>query len=440
MQRAQINSADSTEFSLKKTKGKGHGNFKEDKQPINETTESFRNFIRRYRNSPATKRTYTDWFRRSVEYSNLPEIRAKIGVNVGDNTDLLLFDDTRKIQNHIKYFIDYEYEVKHLTPKTVQGHYNAVKHFYESNEVTLNWNIMKDYVGSTSNVSANLDMPYTYEEIHKMLDKCDERKRVIVYLLCSSGMRRGAIPELKVGDLKYIEEYGIYETTVYKGFKEEYITYYSSECANAIRSYLDFRKRKGEQISPDSYLVRKQFDTRTGVGIVKLSDANDPPEKTKMTVKQVEAALYQLIYDSGIRLDADKKTRHGDRHRNMAAHAFRKFFENKCLEGGIDPFYVSVLMGHKAGIGVEKHYYRPGSIEGKYSLLQLYAEKAMPLLTISSEERARQQMKESMEEKMKQETERWTKAFEDFKREEGAKFKQTVDELYKRLGLPPSPT
>ena len=54
----------------------------------------------------------------------------------------------------------------------------------------------------------------------------------------------------------------------------------------------------------------------------------------------------------------------GDRHKNMVAHSFRKFFQNKCLEAGLDPFYVSVLMGHKAGIGVERHYYRPDSITG----------------------------------------------------------------------------
>jgi len=99
--------------------------------------------------------------------------------------------------------------------------------------------------------------------------------------------------------------------------------------------------------------------------------------------------IYRLIYESGIRSYDEKKARLGDRHRNIGSHSFRKFFENKCLESGIDPFYVSVLMGHKSGIGVEKHYYRPTSINGEYSLLELYIKKAMPLLTISNEERMR---------------------------------------------------
>jgi hypothetical protein len=39
--------------------GKGKGRIDFDIQPIDETTESFRNFVRRYRNSPATQKSYT---------------------------------------------------------------------------------------------------------------------------------------------------------------------------------------------------------------------------------------------------------------------------------------------------------------------------------------------------------------------------------------------
>jgi hypothetical protein len=240
----------------------------------------------------------------------------------------------------------------------------------------------------TKNMKRSMDMPYTYEEIHKMLDKAEERERVIVLLLASTGMRRGALLELRYGDLKWIEQYQIYEITPYKGFKEEYVTYCSVECAYSINSWLDFRRRKGEKITAESYLIRKQFDTRNRQGLIKISDANDPPQKHKTTMRNLESIIYRLIYDSGIRDYAEKKTRLGDRHINMAAHSFRKFFQNKCLESGIDPFYVSVLMGHRSkGIGVEAHYYRPASINGEYSLLELYVKKAMPYLTISEESR-----------------------------------------------------
>ena len=87
-----------------KGKDKGKGKPKDpNTQQINENTESYRNFARRFRNSPITKKDYTAWLRRFVSYCNLPEIRAKIKDEVNDNTDLLLFDnDTKKIQNIIK--------------------------------------------------------------------------------------------------------------------------------------------------------------------------------------------------------------------------------------------------------------------------------------------------------------------------------------------------
>ena len=219
------------------------GNYNPNVQKIDETSESFRNFIRRYRNSLATERAYTGWFRRYVAYSNIPQVKAKTGIDVGDNTDLLLFDNIRKIERHVKNFLDYHYKVSHLSPKMLISYFDAVKRFYKSNRITLEGDI-KDYVG-TDNVPANFDMPYTYEEIHKMLDKAGERERCIILLLCGSGLRRGAVSELKYGDFKWIEQYGIYEITVYKGFKEEYKTYCSLECASAINSYLDYRKRYG---------------------------------------------------------------------------------------------------------------------------------------------------------------------------------------------------
>jgi integrase len=259
-----------------------------------------------------------------MEYCNKEEVVLRTGVLIGDNSDKLLFgEDTRKIENVAKDYLDYQAEVRHLTPKTLNTLYDGVKQFYRSNRITL-YGDTKDYVGSSSNIKSNVDMPYTYEEIHKILDKCDERKRVIIYLLCSTGMRRGAVPDLKVGDLKYIEEYGIYEITVYKGYPEEYKTYCSLECANAINSYLYYRRKYNEKITPDSYLVRKQFNREdprhTGSDAVTISLPTDPPEKHKIGTNNIETIIYQLVCD-GTR--TNKVGWQGDRHKNMAAHAFR---------------------------------------------------------------------------------------------------------------------
>ena len=75
-----------------------------------------------------------------------------------------------------------------------------------------------------------------------------------------------------------------------------------------------------------------------------------------------------------------------------------------------------VLMGHKAGIGVEKHYYRPDSITGVNSLLELYAKKAMPYLTISEESRLKLKNLE-LEIRRKKERERFNLALKTHQRD-----------------------
>jgi hypothetical protein len=48
--------------------------------------------------------------------------------------------------------------------------------------------------------------------------------------------------------------------TVYENYRQEYFTFITAECKSAIESYLDMRKRYGEKLNKDSYLIREQFD------------------------------------------------------------------------------------------------------------------------------------------------------------------------------------
>lgn len=169
------------------------------------------------------------------------------------------------------------------------------------------------------------------------------------------------------------------------------------------------------------------------------SSSNNPPTKQKVTEGAIQTMLYHLVYDAGVRDYNEKKTRLGDRHDIMLEHGFRKFFENKCLEAGIDPFYVFVLKGHEAGIGVEKHYYRPNAITGENSLLELYVKKAMPKLTISNEERVKLQNRE-LELRIKEDEERFKRALAETESKYSKELSKYDDlqrqilELTKRIG------
>lgn len=89
-----------------------------------------------------------------------------------------------------------------------------------------------------------------------MLDISDERLRVIIYILASSGIRIGALPSLS---LKHLQKDKL---TIYENSSEEYITFVTPECQRAIESYLDMRSRYGKKLSDESFLIREQFDVK----------------------------------------------------------------------------------------------------------------------------------------------------------------------------------
>lgn len=135
---------------------------------------------------------------------------------------------------------------------------------------------------------------YTSEQVHKLLDICDERTKAIILIYASSGIRLAALPSLKIGDLFLIEvEAGIYQITVYQGYKEEYITFCTPECTKVINSYLQYRKRCGEELKSNAPLIREQFDA---------SDSFRVKHPKHITLNTITKTLRQKLIQSGIRM------------------------------------------------------------------------------------------------------------------------------------------
>lgn len=134
----------------------------------------------------------------------------------------------------------------------------------------LNWKKIKKFVHpeKTGNETNGRDRAYTHQEIQKILGFCDQRIRTAFLLLTSTGMRIGALQTLKLDDLEKIDE--IYKITVYRGDKEKYSTFCTSECPKEIDSYLEFRRRRGEILTDNSYLIVKKFG-------VKIEDYRSKP-------------------------------------------------------------------------------------------------------------------------------------------------------------------
>jgi integrase len=81
----------------------------------------------------------------------------------------------------------------------------AILHFYLMNDdVTLNRKKISRFLGKESVKVDQVRKAYSNEQIAKMLRVCDERTKVIILLLASTGVRVGAIPSMKLKHFVFV--------------------------------------------------------------------------------------------------------------------------------------------------------------------------------------------------------------------------------------------
>jgi integrase len=197
------------------------------------------------------------------------------------------------------------------------------------------------FAGKVNGKRAN-DRSYTHQEISKLLEGATLRQKVVVLLMCSAGLRAGAIPSLRVSHLRKIPQYGIYQPTVYFGdAAEEYVTFCTPECAVAIDSYMQYRKdRLGE--TEETPLVVNLVDKEYN-----YNDRNVGGVTSPEVIKRI---VYRLLYDSGVRRLEDKKIELGARHLTATCHSLRKFFRSQLHFAGVDHLHAETLVCHSTGL------------------------------------------------------------------------------------------
>jgi integrase len=253
----------------------------------------------------------------------------------------------------------------------IHNYVSVILAFYKINDIVLNTAKITKFMPEQRKVKK--DRSYTHEEISKMLEISDERTRVIILLLASTGIRIGAIPILRVGNIDNSNN----KLTVYENAKEEYFTFMTPECKQAIDSYLDMRSRYGEKIDDSSFLVREQFDIRDKF-VIRASRG--------IGRETLQWKLRDIARRSNVRSA-----------QVPIAHGFRKFFTTQLVNSKINPEIREMLLGHK--IGLAGCYYKPTEED-------MFAEyeKATDLLTINEENRLRKKVETLEIEKSKIDT------------------------------------
>lgn len=265
--------------------------------------------------------------------------------------DLFCGKDPRLIEEKIISFISL-LKKKGLGHAAILNYVTPILTFYEINDIILNKKKIRKFIPAYRKVKR--DRSYTREEIHKLLDIADERMRVVIYILASSGIRITALCSLRIRHLQKNK------LTIYEGDNEEYTTFITQECKAAIETYLEMRKRYGENITSNTLLIREQFDVR------------NPGKPKEMNRNIIMKKIVDLCNRAGI-----------DKSDIPACHGFRKFFTTQLVNARINPEIREMLLGHK--IGLASVYYKP--IEED---MFLEYQKAINNLTINEENRLRE--------------------------------------------------
>lgn len=324
------------------------------------------NFINSIR-TQATKKSYQFYFEKYRKFA------------LGN-----IIDDRLIIENQI---IDFLLSLKNrgLSYASVKNHFCAIAHYYIMNDIVLNKKKISKFI-VTDEKKKNKNQGYTSEQIHKLLDVCDERTKAIILIYCSSGIRLAALPALKIGDLKIIFnlESKLYQITVYQGYKEEYITFCTPECAKVIFSYFQYRERCGEIIKPEAPVIREQFD---------VSDSFRVKHPKHVSLQTISKILRLKIIQSGLRNVEHVGDKTGSKNRKdiPLIHGFRKFFNTALMNADVNLSFKELLMGHS--IKLDDVYYDKNSEKSRNKLLDEYS-KAIDYLTINEENRLKKKVEE----------------------------------------------
>jgi succinate dehydrogenase flavin-adding protein (antitoxin of CptAB toxin-antitoxin module) len=175
--------------------------------------------------------------------------------------------------------------------------------------------------------------------------------------------------------LRHIQKLGdIYKFTVYEN-DEEYYALCTPECAAAIDAYLEFRKRYFEQLTPESPLIREEFDT---VSLIRKK----PKHVSRYAIQWTVA---QLLNKVGIREVDHVQGGFRKRKKVKLIHGFRKFFKTQLLQSHVDSTIRKMLMGHD--LKLDDAYDRPS-----FDFIVSEYQKATDALTIDPANRLRKKV------------------------------------------------
>ena len=148
------------------------------RQEERQQNEAYSNFINSI-NSEITRKQYNIKFNYFMQFCNVTKHEDMLQISESD------------LETRIRNYIIHLRRNKRLAPATVIGYTSPIVHFYEMNGFILHWKRLKKF--QAKNYSVVEDKPYSREQIKILVDAAPLRDKCMILLMCSAGLRRGAL-------------------------------------------------------------------------------------------------------------------------------------------------------------------------------------------------------------------------------------------------------
>jgi integrase len=266
-------------------------------------SDAYNNFVRALENkSLATRQTYLDSFKSFLIFFN-------------GSANGIVTTEPKSLQHKIRDFLD-ALKAQGRSYSTINKAYWAVRTFLAANEVIVNWDWIDIYKPKKEEKEPE-DRPYSVDEISSILAEADIRAKTAVLMMVSGGFRKGALPLIRLEDLTWIENPGLYAVHVYPGTDSHYYGFVTPQCSQFIDTYKDNRTE--------------------GFLFVNKRDYESPVTEDALMIEIYEAMKKAALRKPTVRLE---------RKEVQMMHGFRKFYRTQLDNSMVAEDMAERLMGH----------------------------------------------------------------------------------------------
>jgi len=274
-----------------------------------------------------------------IIYEYLAAIKEDVNQGVSDWND------------NLDLFVPWVIQKYGLSRSRAKDHFAATKSFFDNNAAIK-------LTAKTPQAYSREKLPVSIDDIRdKILPHADMQETFIILFLKDSGASQAEALRLNVGDIKDLDNGFGYMRVFRRKEGVDYETFIGPNAMKAMRQYIDYRKREGENVTDDSPLITKKN---------KLGE--------RLTRSLISWQLKRRGKNAGVKL---------------STHRLRKCFETYLALAKVHPIILKYWMGHKIkhGRDIEARYIIPPTPKQQEAYMEAYKHIDIAAQQLSEDER-----------------------------------------------------